>query len=368
MNSKRVVIIMEKLTAKRQFFNVPSFVDLSITNKCNLQCTYCYADACPSSEVHMKYTTIEALISEFETAGVHYVRIAGGEPLLHPQIGQVLDRVGHSRLLTSISTNGTLVNRETAQYIKDSNIDWVVVSLDGHDKETNNATRGSFDNVISGIENLLSLGIVTKLACVVTKSNYSFIADIIKFSSQLNVCSVGFLLFSKVGRAIDNYNELSLDKDSIREIVRTVNEFKKSPINGLRINLVFPHESAVPWELSTSVCQSDIEKFWGIPVSDINTKKLGCNAGIVTCSINANGDVYGCEQLMNFPAMNAGNVANDKFVDIWKYGKSFKYLRSIDFEDLKGKCAKCDRIGCGGGCRAIALGVTNDFLAFGQEC
>jgi molybdenum cofactor biosynthesis enzyme MoaA len=68
----------------RKAFVAPISIDLSITDACNLKCSYCYADAGPSKFHYMNKEKMKNFAKEVVDIGVHYIRIAGGEPFLHP--------------------------------------------------------------------------------------------------------------------------------------------------------------------------------------------------------------------------------------------------------------------------------------------
>ena len=353
---------------KRFFFSSPAYIDLSVTNACNLNCLYCYAEAGPNNNIYMPYETVKKLLDEIEESGVSYIRIAGGEPLVHPEINKILNLVGGAKMLSSMSTNAINIDSKMAKTIAQSGLDWVVVSLDGHNKEINNATRGGFNQTVRGVRYLLEEGVKTKLACVITQKNYLFISDIIEFAKKLGVDSIGFILFSQVGRAVENKISLSLNYNSLKYIVEFVNEYKKNSTNlSIKVNLVFPHESFIPWEISMFISEYDIKKYW-IPNKRDSERFLGCQAGITTCSISADGSVYGCEQLMSFPEMAAGNIHERAFLSIWNEGQAFELLRAIDIDDITGGCSTCLNKGCGGGCRAIAYAQSHNILASCDSC
>lgn len=356
------------MNTKREYFASPVYVDLSITNACNFQCLYCYAEASPMNSIHMPCESVEKIVKECEEIGVSYIRIAGGEPLVHPDIKKILDICGNAKLLSSISTNASLIDDNMAKTIKASGLDWVVVSLDGHNKKVHNETRAGFDATINGLRRLIQNGVKTRVACVVSQYNYRYIPEIIEFAEKMGVCSIGFILFSQIGRAIGNLAKLSLKYDSLCYIVQCINNYRKNATKEqIPVNLIFPHESIVPWELSMFISDKDIELYWGGKRTSFS-RTLGCKAAISTCAISAEGKVFGCEQLMSFSEMAAGDMNNDTLMNIWNTGESFKMLRSIDIEDLNDGCSNCSRTGCGGGCRAIVYGQTHNIKESCRQC
>ncbi|MGX8795371.1 radical SAM protein [Fusibacter sp. JL298sf-3] len=346
--------------------SAPLFVDVSITNKCDLNCLYCYACAEISKNEFLPIAEVKKLFDQLEKMGVHYIRIAGGEPLLHPDIKAIIELISNYSFLCSISTNAISLNEELVSLIKRSNIDWVVVSLDGPTEAINNMTRGGYSLVMDGIKLLVKHGVKTRIASVLTSKNYMEIKKMVELSLELNVQGIGFLLFSLVGRASMNQEKIELDLSAQMTAIRTINECKKK--SKIPINVVFPHESHIPWELESALIREDIEEFWGKSTLSFTERVIGCKAGVTTCSIASNGDVYGCEQLMNFEELKAGNIRENKFSEIWENSSIFKKIRDMKISDLSEDCVSCNMKGCGGGCRAIAYTQTNNLYGKDSRC
>lgn len=346
----------------------PYYSDISITDKCNLSCIYCYANASQAKCQHMELKLFKKITKELENAGVNYIRIAGGEPLMHPQFTEILSYCKDLHLLKSLSTNATLLNEEVASKIKQSEINWVVVSLDGPNPDINDCTRGKFNDVIKGINYLLANNINTKLATVITSKNYLYYKEMIYFAKKMGLSSIGFILFSEIGRGQANYEKLKLSKKQLGEFIVGINEYKQNNKDEMKVNVVFPHESVIPWELSGFLEWNDIKNNWVKGEVSKFQRKVSCMAGIGTCAISAEGNLFGCEQMMGFQELCAGNLERNNFLKLWYNSEIFNKLRNASIADLDNKCKNCGYLGCGGGCRAIAFEHTNNILGMDPSC
>ena len=136
---------------------------ISVTDRCNFRCTYCMPEEkyhsgfkFLSTEQRLDFDEIVRLVRIFAEAGVHKLRITGGEPLLRPALG---DLIGDLRGLPGIeeialTTNGILLAQHAAQ-LKAAGLDRVTVSLDAVDDELfrlMNGGRGGLDRVLEGID------------------------------------------------------------------------------------------------------------------------------------------------------------------------------------------------------------------------
>ena len=141
--------------------------------KCNLKCIHCY-----SSNKKSELTTNEIfkIIENLYETGVGLIDFGGGEPLLRDDIFDILSYSKDVGLYTSITTNGTLLNKESIKHLKNLNIDHICISLDGFKPETHDYIRnkkGTYDNVINGIKNCKSAGIDTQISTVIMKKNFN---------------------------------------------------------------------------------------------------------------------------------------------------------------------------------------------------
>ncbi len=351
----------------RKKYTAPFYVDISITNSCNLKCVYCYAEANENKHTNMEVQLFSKIIKELEANGVHYVRIAGGEPLIHPQIQDILDVCGEVQMLKSMSANATLLSSRLASKIVEAKIDWVVVSLDGADATTHDVTRGKFLDTVRGINLLQEAGIRMKIACVVNSNNYKHIEKLVEFAKQNGIYSVGFILQSDVGRAhncVNNFHMISIQMKEFIEKVTLLKEKSKS----VKVNVVFPYESSMPWEIKAYLNDQVIDKIWREYVPYSQDREISCMAGITTCAISAEGELFGCEQMLGFPELSAGSLKDNSFKKLWDEFTCLKVLRDAQPEMLPLECQRCDIGFCGGGCRAIAYANTKNLLGADGRC
>jgi len=131
---------------------------VSLTDRCNLRCTYCmpndFADWLPGPE--LLRTDELMLVLEIATGlGIDGVRLTGGEPLLRADVVDVVRRI--NELPTppeiSVTTNGLKLTT-LAQPLRDAGLTRVNVSLDTLDRDRFRALtfRDRFDDVLAGIK------------------------------------------------------------------------------------------------------------------------------------------------------------------------------------------------------------------------
>lgn len=158
---------------------VPPIMILSITNRCNLSCTGCFAKTLGnSSDASLKRPVMdvsdwENVIAQGRELGVYTFLIAGGEPFMLPGLVDIC--INNKDRIFVVFTNGTTIGeRETAKLKKTANT-LVVVSVEG-DRELTDERRGKgvFDRAINTLKEFSENGIVGGISVTVTKRNYRF--------------------------------------------------------------------------------------------------------------------------------------------------------------------------------------------------
>lgn len=146
------------MTLVDTFGRVHRDIRVSLTDRCNLRCTYCmphdFAAWMPSEEL----LTTEELMKVLEigvSLGIEEVRLTGGEPLLRPDIVDIVARINSlpNPPKLSLTTNGIRL-AELAQPLKDAGLERVNVSLDTLDAERfkQMTYRDRFDDVMKGLK------------------------------------------------------------------------------------------------------------------------------------------------------------------------------------------------------------------------
>lgn len=162
--------------AERRGETVPSVLIASLTRRCNLDCTGCYAKRIrPEGErPELSDDEFMALFEEASKLGFGAFLLAGGEPLLRPSL---LERVAAMRgIVAPVFTNGTLLDAGKASLFGPGSSLVPVFSIEGDDAFTA-ARRGEgvHEAVLAGIESLRARGGLFGLSVTMTSRNAGFV-------------------------------------------------------------------------------------------------------------------------------------------------------------------------------------------------
>lgn len=139
---------------------------VSLTDRCNLRCTYCmpsdFSDWLPGDHLLTADEIVE-LVDVATEQGITGVRLTGGEPLLRPDAAEIVRRINALPRAPKISltTNGLRL-ASSAQELKDAGLERVNISLDTLDAERFKKLtfRDRFHDVIAGIEAAIEAGLL----------------------------------------------------------------------------------------------------------------------------------------------------------------------------------------------------------------
>ena len=147
------------------------YIRLSVTDRCNLRCTYCRSgmETFIPHESVLRYEEMEQLVDMAMDMGVEKVRLTGGEPFARKGFSDFLERLraAHPALDIRVTTNGTLIGPHI-QTLKAIGLNAVNLSLDTFDRDKFEQITGRdlFGKVRENMDALLDAGIPFKLNAV----------------------------------------------------------------------------------------------------------------------------------------------------------------------------------------------------------
>lgn len=166
---------MKKTTAvSREKITIP-FSSIQLTSKCNLACGFCYRKL---NVPDLPFTQIEKIIKQLARYHAKTLVLSGGEPILRKDIKKIL-KITHSLgIKTVLQSNGMILAKRLTKLAP--YLDWVSLSLDGYDEDTNAVMRGKghFSKLIKTLHLIKKYDIKIKLGTVITKKNYKNIIEI----------------------------------------------------------------------------------------------------------------------------------------------------------------------------------------------
>lgn len=208
-----------------KFGRFHNYLRISITENCNLRCTYCMPaegiKLTPKAHL-MTADEIVEIAKTFVGFGVNKIRLTGGEPLVRKDAKEIIQRLSNLNIELAITTNGVLVD-EYIDTFKNAGLQNINVSIDSLQKDKYNqiTRRDEFDRVTRNIDLLLAKHFKVKINVVLIKGfNDNEILDFIHWTKDKNV-QIRFIEFMPFDGNQWNKEKLV----SYKEILNTVENF-----------------------------------------------------------------------------------------------------------------------------------------------
>jgi radical SAM protein with 4Fe4S-binding SPASM domain len=335
------------------------FIQLHLTERCNLTCTHCYQSGKSSDE--MSLAEIRSVIGEvadmlgewsaaYDVTFSSSFNITGGEPFLRQDIFPVLEELADKRIDAYLLSNGTLITKDKAEALSRLGVKGVQVSIEGPEK-IHDAIRGkgSLKRSLSGIQCLLDAGIEVTMNTTLSDINATYFPDVIALASSIGVQKLGFSRLVPSGSGRNLLNKM-LTKEVLEDLYGRIFSLNTG-------NLKIVTGDPVASQFRSPAGKDDAGSF----------PSGGCAAGVSGLTILPDGTVTPCRRL----PISLGNVRTDSLREIWSTSEVLSSLR--DRSKYEGKCGSCNKWSACRGCRAIAYefarahGRTN-YLAEDPQC
>ena len=306
--------------------DAPICLTWELTYACNLACIHCLSSSGRRDPRELSTDECKAVIDELARLQVFYVNIGGGEPTIRSDFFEIVDYAVARGVGVKFSTNGSRIDAAAAQRLSGSDYIDIQISLDGADRETNDALRGdgSWDTAITAMNHLREAEFGQfKISVVITRHNIpqldAFEALAAEYGAELRLTRL-----RPSGRGADTWDQLHPTNAQQRELYNWIITRPK-----VLTGDSFFHLSAL-----------------GESLPGLNL----CGAGRIVCLIDPVGEVYACPFVLH-DEFKAGSVRETGgFTAVWRESELFTSLREPQSPGACGSCGSYDA--CQGGCMA----------------
>lgn len=338
----------------------PRSLDLEITSRCNLRCSYCYYFDNPGVS-YSDLPTGEWLrfIDEMGRLAVMRVTLLGGEPFARGDFREIVGALVANRMRFSVLTNGTLVTDETASFIAGTGrCDFVQVSIDGSCAEVHDRTRGrgSFDRAVAGLKRLQRQAVPVTARVTITRHNVDDIAGAARFLLEdLGIPHFGTNAAGLMGSCMQRAGDLMLGVEERAKAMRALLKLAATYPGRIQAS-AGPLAEAGMWPAMAEAMRNGAAPF------DDGGRLTGCGCHFTSCAVRADGAIVPCVLLAH---MVMGRINRDSLADIWRNSPILKSLRGRFSIPLEGFdfCRGCPYAPyCTGNCPGTAyseVGIVN---------
>jgi len=292
---------------------------------CNLACTHCYAEAGPTVTTSNDLTSAEwaRVFADYAEVLGHYenlpgkITLTGGEPLVRPDLFEILEAAGSHGIFLELFSNGTLIKDDAFARRLAESVTQAQISLDGATEPVNDAIRGqgSYRRIMRGLGFLAKTDIKIRLAVTLMPANAedlaeNLIAAILPFGK--NRIEIRISLANVQGRADSSvrFSDAAEGERVLRQLLSRLYD------QGMRR----------PRKI----------------VSNFQSTSCGYGRSI---NVASDGTVYAC-------AIESCPIGNVRKTPLTELGPIVNRLDAETLVDKIAGCASCElRYFCNGGCR-----------------
>ena len=309
----------------------PIYVEISPVGACNHRCTFCGVDYIGYKNIRWETNLLKERLTEMSSLGIKSVMFAGeGEPLLHKEIGDIVEHCNKVGIDSSITTNFVMLNEKNVYKIFE-NTSWVKVSINAGTKETyakvHRTKESDFDKVL---ENM-------KLAIKVKKEN--------NYKSTLGA---QMLLLP------ENKDEAYILAKKCKDIGLDYVVIK--PYSQHLFSETKKYESIdyKPMMKLEKELESLNDENFNVVFRSNTMKKLDSGHKYKKCystpyfwaHMMADGELYGCSAYLQQKNFCYGNLKENTFKEVWeseRRAQSIKYVREeLDITNCRTNCRMDD--------------------------
>ena len=331
-----------------RFVPGPSAVGIEITKRCQLRCHHCFNDSGPEHGQELPLPLIERTLDEMGIWGANQIRLSGGEPTLHSQLGEILDACAIRGIAITLNSHGVLSDATLARLLA-SPVARFIISLDGLEAAHERVRgEGTFHRAVATCRRLCAAGKAVTIACHLGRHNTRDVAGLAALAAELGA-DLKLTPLRPVGRILAKDAAILPDAKDYLGVIRQVS----------RLRLAHPHIRIL--------ADFDILDARNEPFA-VTDALAACGAGRIMVSIAATGQVYPCAFFVTPDhRFSAGNLHRRSLREIWRDSPVFEPFR------VHTKAPACQACGhyrrrCAGGCPAIACFRLGDLDALDPTC
>jgi len=363
----------------------PNQCYIELTQKCNLRCFHCFAQATPDALDELSFEQVVEIYEQLPELNPIYLNISGGEPILVKDFYRIIEYAAKQPYITNLLTNGTLWTKDSiekfADCVPDRNI-IIQISLDGPFEimaKHRNMDLHQYKQIFESAFLFRELGFTVMALSVVDAVTAPYILDTVKdalVNGYFNNIKMVPLFMS--GRALNNIDLLEGFWDSWSNIVKEVTEIRKYAIWGelsKKVSLGFftLYELVAP--LDQYGMLNEALETWGLDIFDINKyrqqirRNYYCECGFSELTISSEMNVFPCVASIR-SSLNCGSLNKNRLSKIWAESDLLNWYRSEKHDlQLKEPCNSCQfKDFCGGGCRLTSLSLYGNLNSIDNRC
>ena len=312
-------------------------MEIEFSRACNYSCPYCYLPGASGPQDELTPDEIRSALSQASELGAKKIVILGGEPLLYPQLFEMIEHINSLGMISEVFTNGSMINPENAARFLNAGVH-ISIKLNSLDPDIHDELTGETDSMNTALRAIAILknagygkngGGMLAASSIISSRNIGGIASLWRWLREEHITPY-FEIITPQGRVLGNRHLM---------------------VDGRQLQRVFSEIAAI---------DADFGYQWE-PQPPLVGRK--CFRHTYSCLVNSIGDVMPCVGL----TVVIGSIRSQRLKDILSESSIVARLKKFR-QYIKKPCADCSKAEHCYGCRGAAYQMTGDFLAADPTC
>ena len=312
-------------------------MEIELSLRCNFRCPYCYVPDKETLDNELSFDEICSAIDQAHALGAHKIILLGGEPMLYPQLFEIVEFINARGMEIEMFTNGVGIKPDVAQQLFDSKVS-VALKMNTFDEERQNSLAGhnqAYKIIQDAFKNLRAVGYPAKnpflaVSTIICQQNIEELPELWQWLRDQDILPY-FEMITPQGDALKN-DEMHPELKDVEKLFKEIEKIDRE-------------KYGITWQAQPPL---------------VGAK---CLRHLFSCLVTSQGDVMPC---VGVP-IPVGNVRKTPLKEILRESEVINNLRNHK-TTIKGPCGQCDKASDCYGCRGTAFNMTGDYLASDPLC
>lgn len=321
----------------------PMALVAEVTHRCPLQCLYC-SNPLELTRQELDTAAWKRVFQEANQIGILQVLVSGGEPLLRPDIMEIIAEASRQELYTTLITSGIGLNQRRLQQLEEAGLGAVQLSVQSTDPEVAKFISGGdfLKKKLEVAQLIKNSNFPLVINVVLHRQNLDHVDKLLEFAHELGAERIELANTQYYGWALKNRDVLLPSREALETAEAIVDQYR--------------------------VRFSDMVIQWVVPdyYSDYPKPCMG-GWGSTHLIVSPDGKALPCPAAYVLPGLEFPNVEKQSLEQIWYGSELFGRYRGLEW--MQEPCRTCDKQQEDfGGCRCQAFLLTGDANATDPVC
>ena len=313
--------------------SIPLSVNYNVSTECGFHCVYCYHPLVPVKD-YIPLKRLDEIFAELKAGGCESFMLTGGDPMLRPDIIEIMELLHKHGIYYSLSTK-SILNKEKIKRMHDAGLDRIQLSIDSSTPHIVSRLLGVGSRYVEQFANMVrdfvAIGVEVRLKMVLSSYNVEGLEEFLQWIQVLGVNRLHVVAYGRSGAR--HRDSTFPTEEQMKEATAIIWKFKKE-------NPSFILEGGNSFEIGynepVDIDPQDKAQFF--------SKRAICNAGRFSMTMLPNGEVFVCEQLPYDQKYVLGDLRVQSVFECWNGERMQAWLSppSREIFPVDSPCRSCE--------------------------